>query len=206
LNSTQTYKATTARKGFMLYMMMAQNSNSFSSPKRSSSKTYTPHQQRSMKVPPRRYRTSYLEEEHKDDNSNSLSAPERDRRDLFHRAAARSQHGTLLNDIVESDEVIKGKSFGLATRSGGLVPRAASEAQVGAQQTKYHRLSTHHPLLNQDAVKARIMREYHELTLGRGGKPAPELSSNNEKICSRNMLYSGLLQELQEMMGRSQDG
>jgi hypothetical protein len=110
--------------------------------------------------------------------------------------------GTLLDDS-ESDD-IKGKTSGLVTRHG--LPRAASEAQIGTLQTKYHRLSSHHALLNQDEVKTRIMREYHELAHRGGRKSAPELNARSEKISSRNMPYSGLLQELKEMMNRSQYG
>lgn len=127
------------------------------------------------------YRTFYLEDKY--DDITSLSAPGRDRRDLFHRAQSHAVViGTLLDDI-ESDD-IKGKSSGLVTRRG--LPRAASEAQVGILQTK-----------------ARIMREYHELTHRRGRKSAPELNVKNEKISSRNMPYSELLRELEEMMNRS---
>jgi hypothetical protein len=158
---------------------MVQNSNpAFPSPKRGSSKIYTP---QSMIISPR-YRTSYQEET--DDSSTSLSAPGRDRRDLFHRAWSHGGAvavGTLLDGIASDDT--KGKSSGLVTTRHGGLSRAVSEAQVGA--------------LQKDAVKARIMREYHELTHGRTS--APELNAK-----SKNMSYSGLLQELQELMNGSQ--
>ena len=72
------------------------------------------------------YRTSHLE--HKDaDGITFLSAPERDRRDLFHRTRS---HAVAIGTLFKSDDIKGGKSSGLVLTRHGL-PRAASEAQLG---------------------------------------------------------------------------